>query len=483
MNGRSLAFPGRRLWPVAALVVAVAFGGAAEAQVSGLEVALYRTLRGEEATLVDGVVEFEPRLVQGGEGCAYRMNVAVRDSSETKIYEDGWNGVLGCEGEQEPAAGGAGRVVVETFQFAIAPGRYQVEVSVEPAGDPEAARSASVELVNLPQDALVSDLILGREVGFIDTTTTASEWTVAKGGIGIAADPYVVADQEKSSLAYYVEVYRRPESDWEGELVGVIRRRHGTEVTRTTLATLGRDAVSRPVAGKMSLAGLPPGEYRLDVRLELGDTVVTTSCGFALAAVVAESVRRSAEGERLYNYFSSLSDEELTDLFDPVELWIGSAKYRRTYRGLTPEGKRNFLTSYFEHVAPSVIVVVPGESALDVYLKRARVVRDNYGDKVGREERAGWRTDRGRIYMMRGRPNNLFQRAFPVDNAPPYEIWVYEVERGFVYLFVDETRFNHYRLYYSTDLAEQDIPNWHQRVGRGVLQNLERFTGFRVVIP
>lgn len=458
-----------------ALLAALAIAEVVQAQVSGLDVALYRTRRGEDLTLVDGVVQFDPRLVRGGEGCAYDLKLTVRDAAETAILEDGWSAVLGCEA----GASHGGAVVVETFQFAIVPGRYRVDVSVEPTGQPESARRTSVDLVNLPVGALASDLILGRQVGFVDTTAMRSEWTVRKGEVGIAADPFVVADQEKSNLAYYLEIYQRPDSKVEGEVVGVICRQPGEEVVRTVLATLEDVAVSRPVAGNLSLAGLPPGRYSLDVRLELRDTVVVSSREFGLAAVrQAAKAGMSPVGERLHDYFSGLSDEELAELFDPIVVWLGNEGFRRTYTGLTPEGKRNFLVDYFEHVAPSV---VGGDGdALEVYLERARYVRDNYAERVGREAMAGWRTDRGRIYLLRGQPSAMRQRAFPADNAPPYEIWAYEVGAGFVYLFVDETKFNHYRLIYSTDPGEPALPNWQQRVGRVALRELEFYTGFRV---
>lgn len=474
MRARSLAF-GWRAWSLLALLAGLAIAEVVQAQVSGLDVAVYRTRRGEDLTLVDGVAQFDPRLVQGGDDCAYDMKLTVRDASETAILEDGWSAVLACE------TGGVrhGAVVVETFQFAIVPGRYRVEVSVEPAGHPESARSTSVDLVNLPVDAYASDLILGRRVGFVDTTATSSEWTVTKGEVGVAADPYVVADQERSNLAYYLEIYERPESHVVGEVVGVIRREPGEDVVRTALATLGPTTASRPVAGNLSLAGLPPGQYAMDVRLELEDTVVVSSRSFGLAAVnPVASNGLSPEGKRLHDYFSGVSDEDLTDLFDPIVVWLGNEGYRRTYNGLTTEGKRNFLVNYFQNVAPSVLA--GEEDALEVYLERARYVRDNCGEKVGREERPGWRTDRGRIYLLRGQPSVMRQRSFPADNAPPYEIWVYEVGAGFVYLFVDETKFNHYRLIYSTDPGEPALPNWQQRVGRVALTELEMYTGFRV---
>ncbi len=51
-----------------------------------------------------------------------------------------------------------------------------------------------------------------------------------------------------------------------------------------------------------------------------------------------------------------------------------------------------------------------------------------------------------------------------------------------MYLFVDETRFDHYRLIFSTDPAEAPLPQWQTRVGRIALSELEQYFGIRVDI-
>ncbi|UCF18529.1 MAG: GWxTD domain-containing protein, partial [Gemmatimonadota bacterium] len=448
----------------------------AAAQVSDFDVALYRTKRGADLTVVDGVVQFDPHIAAGGEECAYLMGIEVRDSLDTPILQDDWRGVMSCDSAGVSGESQREQRVVETFQFAVTAGIYSVVVSVEPAGRPEAKTQGEYDLVSLSPGTLVSDLILGRDVGIVDTAEIAG-WTVRKGQVGVAADPYIVCDASRPTLAYYVELYGESLDTLNGVVEGIIRKADGGEVVRSRFADLEGEPGSRPVAGSLSVAGLPPGEYALEVQIQLGDTVVTRSRGFHMAASFELATAGvDAASDELARYFSDLSDEELAELFDAVEIWLATAQERKTYKGLPPDGKRRFLAYYFEKVAPQF--VTGGEPALDMYLERIEYVREAYGERAGREQQAGWRTDRGRIYMLRGRPTERRERPFPSE-PPPYEIWSYNVGPGYVYLFVDQTRFGNYRLIYSTDPREPTPPNWESLANRAAIEEMNRYFGIR----
>ena len=429
--------------------------------------------------VVDGVLEFDPRIVEGGADCAYVVGLGVADSAETRILDERWRGVMACETEEVSRLGERGVRVVETFRFAVMPGRYSLEVSVEPDGKPEMARRLEYDLTSLPVDALASDLILAREVGWFDSTE-AGRWTVRRGQLGIGADPYVVATPSRPNLAYYLELYPQPGAPLQGRVQGVIRRADGDEVVRLGLEELERTEDDRPIAGKVSLAGLGPGDYALEVRLELADTVVTRSRAFGMATdLLALESQGSADGgpasETIETYFFGLRDEELAELFDPVVVWLGTARERERYWALTPDGKRRLLATYFEEVAPKLIG--GGEPPLDLFLERAQHVNKAFRERAGREEQEGWRTDRGRVYLLRGPPDDRLERPFPGDNSAPYEIWSYNVGTGYVYLFVDETRFRHYRLLFSTDPSETALPDWNRRAGRSAVNDLVQHFG------
>lgn len=462
---------------ITALVLSLVSVGPLAAQVSDLDVAAFRTRRADNLTVVDGVIQFDPRIAEGGEDCGYIVGIEVRDSAQLNILSDNWRGVLACEQESEAVASLRVQRVVETFQFAVVPGQYTVDISVQPAGKPEAARRSSLQIAGLAADALASDLILGRDVGWVDTAQV-SEWTVRKGQIGIAADPYMVADAERSTLAYYLEVYRQPGDTLGGAIEGVIKRPLGDEVIRSRLATLEDSGESRPVAGALSLAGLPPGEYALEVWVELADTVVTRSRGFMMAASFDQPARPGDPlSDRLREYFWGLSDEELLRLFGGLEVWLATTAEQNTFRTLSADGKRQFLVNYFEQVEPDFAAT--GESALDTYLERIRFVNETFGERAGRGQQAAWRTDRGRVYLVYGKPTDRIERPFPTDVSAPYEIWGYAVGPGYVYLFIDETRFGNFRLIFSTDPREATMPQWEARAGLAALQDLERYFGVR----
>ncbi len=461
-----------------ALVLCLAGTEAAPAQVSELDVARFRTSRGEDLTVVDGVMNFDPHLVAGGEECAYWVGIEVRDSAGVAILTDEWRGVLACEGE---LAGESVRTlrVLETFPFAVVSGRYSVEISLAPEGRRGDARRVSLEFESLSPETLTSDLILGRQVGWIDSAgTEAGKWTVRKGEIGIVAEPYLVADASRPDLAYYLEVYQDPEATLTGRIEGVIRRGDGTQLLRTQLAELKGNGQSRPVVGTLPLSGLPPGDYALEVALQLADTTWVRSRGFRMAAAFEEPLAgRDLLTAPLRDYFWSLSDEELARLFDPLEVWLSAGQERKMFAGLNPDGKRRYLINYFANLASDP--TWEGDSALDVYLERVQQVNDEFGEKAGRGEQSGWRTDRGRILLIYGAPDERLQRAFPRDNSSPYEIWGYDSAPGYVFLFVDETGFDNYRLVVSTDPRESTLPDWYRRVGSAPVEELSQYFGVR----
>ncbi len=73
--------------------------------------------------------------------------------------------------------------------------------------------------------------------------------------------------------------------------------------------------------------------------------------------------------------------------------------------------------------------------------------RVKYADQHFRGFKEGWRTDRGRIYITYGQPDEIERHPFDLD-SPPFEIWYYYSER-LNFVFVDENNNGEYRLYES----------------------------------
>lgn len=238
-------------------------------------------------------------------------------------------------------------------------------------------------------------------------------------------------------------------------------------------------AENRPIAGTIPLQGLPPGDYLLEVQLAQGDSTFTRSQPFQMLPVASPVVELAPiRDDGLDAYFGGLTDEELTELFDPIIVWLTTRNERKLFEDLDLNGRRNFLIAYFRYRAP-LQLGAGEESPLDVYLSRVRVINQKFGEKVGRTNFAAWRTDRGRVYMMRGEPDQRVDRRSPAGVSPPYEIWLYYYSPGYVYLFVDETQFDDYRLLFSSDPSNPAVFDWERRAGEVAVTELYNLTGGR----
>src|SRR5207237_420858 len=71
----------------------------------------------------------------------------------------------------------------------------------------------------------------------------------------------------------------------------------------------------------------------------------------------------------------------------------------------------------------------------------------------------GWRTDRGRIFIKYGEPDQVTKRP---QSGPdlPWEAWKFSRTRGLKFVFMDMTRLGNYSLLYTNDRTETSVPNW-----------------------
>ncbi len=94
------------------------------------------------------------------------------------------------------------------------------------------------------------------------------------------------------------------------------------------------------------------------------------------------------------------------------------------------------------------------------YLKR--ITESN--DKYSAAKKNGWKTDRGRVYLVYGRPSEIERYPNQIESKP-YEIWRYEsLEGGVVFVFGDVSGYNDYQLLHSTKRGELRDDSWIRRI-------------------
>jgi GWxTD domain-containing protein len=156
--------------------------------------------------------------------------------------------------------------------------------------------------------------------------------------------------------------------------------------------------------------------------------------------------------------FGVMSEEELDDLYNKAK-YIALQSETDQYDLLTNlEGKREFMFNFWE--ARKNDPLVSENYSYVSYVERVKESNVKYSG-MGKK---GWQTDRGRIYITYGEPNEI-ERYPNEPETRPYETWNYhDIEGGVFFIFGDITGFSDYQLIHSTKRGELSDPYWQRRI-------------------
>ena len=450
-----------------------------EQAAEGLEITLLRTWAPEDLTVVDGLVNVPLTMLAGGTTGAYRFELSVFDATDTQLYRDSWERQLSQQAAAYVESGTS--YLLEPFRFGVRPGEYEVEIRAYPTDAPDLGERVRLPLVAFDGRPTSSDLFLASRVEPITEGAGGGSWSVTHGGFGIAAAARTSVMPAEPDLYYYLELYgldsETTRVSINAEVISGDRVVYRTPVSEVEVGTGGV-----PFTGHLSLAGLPPGDYQ--IAMTLGDDTEGERryASFQMLSPDKAVTAGTAAGSYEADYFATLSDEELEQTFGGVALLITDTE-RTTFEALPPDAKRRYLTEFFQRQDPNP--GSPGNLFLEDYLNRISTIRARYDEMVGTEERMPWYTDRGRIYLKYGEPQDRVVNYSPSDlgtpnviggggfaGEPPYEIWQYQTT-SFVYLFIQDDRFDRWRLIYSTDPEIASMADWYDRCGPSALQDLQ----------
>ncbi len=458
-------------------------GPEAASDAAELEVALLRTWTGDDLTIVDGLAQVPLAMLAGGTTGAYRFELTVFDEGDTQLYRDSWERSL----SERAAAytGAASSTLLEPFRFGVRPGSYEVDIRAYPTDAPDLGTHERVTVQAYENRPVASDLILADRVEPLDDEGGGS-WSITRGGFGIAAVARTTVLPREPQLYYYLEVYGEDEAATDINVTASVVDGDDRMVYETPASAEEVPVGGLPLAGSLSLAGLPPGEYTLQLKVETGRKTAIRTAPFRMLDARAAEPRLADSYES--EYFESLGDAELEETFGGVGYLVSESE-RQAYNSLPPDAKRRYLTEFFAQRDPAPEAT--GNAYLEEYLDRLGTVRQKYGELVGTNERAPWTTDAGRIYLRFGEPQERAINHFPSgsDTRPvsglvqmqgevPYEIWGYHTT-GYVYLFIQETQFGNWRMIFTNDPNMRSLADWQDRVGSEALRELQQKFGIQ----
>ena len=455
----------------AALALAVLVTASPRAQqqdAAGLDVRAVRYQRAGGQTLFEAFFRvpftlLDPLTIGVGGSAAYRVTVVVRDSGGLELLSQSWS-------QQVPTSmlGVPGAAAGESFTFAGRPGQYTVDVTLTDSatGRVMRERTSVTAFDGMPG---ASDLLLATRIRQVagpgDTVPRRGE--IRKGSVFLQAASRPALTPQDAQLGYYLEVYRaQPETV---TVTARVESQAGGPVVSAAPQRIPLGAGGGATRGLLNLAGLPPGEYRLALVVQTSDTTLERRAPFGMTGFETAS-RMAAVAPRATDAFATMSEAALDTVYMPL-IYLMEAEEQGVYPGLSVEGKRTFLRQFWARRDPTP--GTPRNEAQEDFYSRIAEANQLYREG-GAAQIPGWRTDRGRVFIKYGAPDEVLSRP-QAGSTAPYEVWKYTRDRLRKYVFLDQTRFGNYALIWTDDRREPSRPNWQELLGPEAVLDVERF--------
>lgn len=355
------------------------------------------------------------------------------------------------------------RSLIGMIGFVIDKGSYIVNVTGSDANNPLNKKTISEKIFVEPFLSLNSAL---SDVQLASNIVPNSENTSSifyKNTFEVTPLPASVGGEMQPVMFYYTELYNLkvgPQGT-EMRLDEMIINSRGQLVSSKS-KKINKSVDTRVEVGIVKAYKLPTDTYTL--LLNLIDSVanygVSSSKRFFVynPSVVPTDTFQTTVSPVLSTTFGAMSEEEIDDLFEKSK-YIATVPEMDKYKALsTEDAKREFIYNFWKARDED-----PSDDRNENYLNYTKRVNESNA-KFSALGKQGWKTDRGRVFIVYGEPSEI-ERHPSETAARPYEIWKYEsLEGGVEFIFGDLTGFNDYQLIHSTKRGELRDDYWQRRI-------------------
>ncbi len=292
--------------------------------------------------------------------------------------------------------------------------------------------------------------------------STNKESSFYKFGYEVVPNPNSLFGTNIKTLFYYFEIYNIKTTGKDDYKLKIVLENNNKNVLTTSYKNISSESDLFIEVGKFDTDTLPSGSYFLNIQvLNSNDSVISTKeKKFFIFNGNKTNYRTSEDKDYLQSVFVSMSEQDVQDEFSKI-IYLRNSIEASEFEKLTNiNDKRKFLFFFWKRRDANPVTV--NCEFRDEYMKRYIKANANY--KQGFTE--GWKTDRGRIFMIYGEPNDV-ERHFMEADLKNYEIWSFDnVEGGTKCMFAESSSSGqgYYYLVNSTMKNELSDPNWQEKL-------------------
>ncbi len=341
--------------------------------------------------------------------------------------------------------------------FTLAPGKYKVDCTVTDLNMKASfTKTLSLDLAAFPEDNVaISDIELANRL-----TKGEKGSKFYKNGFLVIPNPEKIYGPSLSTLYYYSEIYNLEPGDGEYTVERMILNDSKEMLNKLPSKTRGKAGSSVVEVDGFSINTLSSGTYYLRIIASDNDTKETDSAEtkfFIYRPDDFTGEKLAVRGRLNANEveFNAMTPEELDEAISELKYFLGDSDWR-TVENLNTDGKRQYLIKFWSENDPEP--GTPSNEFRQLMLDRKKYANDKYG----LWKQAGWKTDRGRVYMLYGEPEYIEYHTHD-PGTRSYQVWFYDsLEGGVQFIFVDRNNFGDFRLVHSSKEGELYRPNWYE---------------------
>lgn len=359
----------------------------------------------------------------------------------------------------------------DMHRYELANGDYDIEVELTDALKPDSKMQyRSKAFIDITDRNLrMSDILLLSDVK-ADTTEAA------KNGLKMMVLPYEFYDSFYDKLIFYTEIYNADKVIGEDFKISYyIERTSSTSAGDEKPTITGhktKKAISfLPNVQQIDISKLPTGNYRLrvDLRNQHDDLLGEKMIYFQRAntMMTAENLDTLSKVALENEFVAELEPKDLRYALRAILMQVPNDEVsilNTVIDGKDTSAQRMYLFKHFAKINANL-----PELAYQEYMHYAKIVDKMYYNGYG----YGFESDRGRIYMRYGRPDDI-ETVENETNAPPYEVWFYNKidktqQTNVKFLFYNPTLVARgFRLLHSNCRGELQNPRWKSELYRSV---------------
>jgi len=358
---------------------------------------------------------------------------------------------------------GASKTLTGVFGFVVPEGDYALTVKAYDSRNEGLSKNINERVKIIPfmkGKYSVSDIQLATNIKRENVDTRSLFY---KNTIEVIPNPSMFYSNKMPVAFFYFELYDLVLEDESSSftLNKNLFNSAGASVYKQS-KNINQGSTSLVEIGLINLSKFPTDSYNLVFSLvdsKTNQAYISAKRLFLYNPDVVDSteIKRMAAGV-MGSEFAILTKEECDDVFNQSK-YIAVQNEIDAYTKIDSlNAKREFLYYFWKNrdVNPSTL---QNEFKID-YMRRVEYTNRNFS-VAGRP---GYKTDRGRVYLTYGEPD---QRDFYPNesNLKPHEIWFFNsIEGGVSFIFGDVTGFGNYELLHSTKRGEIIDESWQRRL-------------------